>query len=79
MAKVTYQVVEHDGGWAYRAKGTYSETFPTHDAAFRAARAAACEQMLPGESRGIVWEDAGGKWHAEVSRASDHPETTVEG
>jgi hypothetical protein len=29
-AKVTYEVVEHDGGWAYRAKGVFSETFPTH-------------------------------------------------
>ena len=25
--KVTYEVVEHDGGWAYRVNGVYSETF----------------------------------------------------
>ena len=37
MAKLTYEIVKHDGGWAYRANGTYSEPFPTHDAARKAA------------------------------------------
>ena len=27
MAKITYEIVEHDGGWAYRVAGVYSETF----------------------------------------------------
>ena len=36
MAKVTYEIVEHDGGWAYRVDGVYSETFPSHDLARRA-------------------------------------------
>ncbi len=41
MAHVTYEIVQHDGGWAYRVDGVYSETFPTHDAArFAASRAA---------------------------------------
>ena len=31
MSKVIYEIVEHDGGWAYRADGVYSETFPSHD------------------------------------------------
>jgi hypothetical protein len=35
--KVTYEVVEHDGGWAYRAKGVFSETFPIHALAHEAA------------------------------------------
>jgi Uncharacterized protein conserved in bacteria (DUF2188) len=47
MNKVTYEIVEHDGGWAYRVGGVYSETFPTHDAARRAAERAAHEQILP--------------------------------
>ena len=38
MSHVTYHIVQHDGGWAYRADGTYSETFPSHDAARKAAR-----------------------------------------
>ena len=31
MSKITYQIVQHDGGWAYRVDETFSETFPTHD------------------------------------------------
>ena len=37
MIKVTYEVVEHDGGWAYRVNGVYSETFPTHALAHKAS------------------------------------------
>ena len=79
MAKVTYEIVEHDGGWAYRVGETISETYPDHDAAFRAARRAACAQMLPGETTGILWEDERGRWHAEVSNAADRPNTEVAG
>ena len=38
MSEVTYEIIEHDGGWAYRVDGVYSETFPTHEAALKAAR-----------------------------------------
>jgi hypothetical protein len=31
MTKITYEIVEHDGGWAYRVDGVFSETFPSHD------------------------------------------------
>ena len=79
MNKVTYEIVEHDGGWAYRVDGTYSETHRSHDDAFRAARNAACEQLRPGETKGIVWEDARGRWHAEVTSADDRPQTEVVG
>src|SRR6185312_13238106 len=44
MNKVTYQIVEHDGGWAYKLGDVYSETFRTHEEALNAARAAAAEQ-----------------------------------
>jgi len=79
MAKVVYKVVEHDGGWAYSVDGAYSETFKTHDAAKAAARHAAREQSLPGDDVGIVYEDASGQWHEEVSGGGDRPETEVEG
>lgn len=26
MTKITYEIVKHDGGWAYRVDETYSET-----------------------------------------------------
>lgn len=79
MTKVTYEIIEHDGGWAYRVAGTISETFSTHDAAKAAAHRAAVEQQRPGETAGIAWEDARGHWHEEVARGDDRPETDVEG
>src|SRR5262249_36540671 len=30
MTKIIYEIVEHDGGWAYRLDGVYSETFRSH-------------------------------------------------
>jgi hypothetical protein len=51
MTKVIYEIVEHDGGWAYRVDGVFSETFPSHDMAREAAERAAKEQILPGETK----------------------------
>jgi hypothetical protein len=39
MTKITYEIVEHDGGWAYQFDGVFSETFPSHDLARGAAEA----------------------------------------
>jgi hypothetical protein len=79
MSKITYEIVEHDGGWAYRANGVFSETFPSHDAARKAAERAAAEQVIAGETRGIVYEDKEGRWHEEVALGTDRPETAVAG
>ncbi len=79
MVKVTYEIVEHDGGWAYRVNGVFSETFQSHDLARKAAERAAHEQVVPGNTTGITWEDKEGRWHAEVARGDDRPETEVEG
>jgi hypothetical protein len=37
MSKVVYEIVEHDGGFAYRVGATLSETFRSHDEARIAA------------------------------------------
>ena len=79
MTTLTYEIVEHDGGWAYQVDGTYSETFPSHDAAANAARIAVREQQQPGTTTGIEYEDAQGHWHAELSSGDDRPEAEVEG
>ena len=79
MSKIVYEIVEHDGGWAYRADGVYSETFSSHDAARTAAARAAREQRAPGEDVGITWEDKDGRWHQEVSDGDDRPVTEVKG
>jgi len=48
MAKLTYKIVEHDGGWAYKVGSTFSETFRTHQEALRAAEIASSEQQIAG-------------------------------
>jgi hypothetical protein len=79
MPHLIYEIVQHDGGWAYRVDGTYSETFRSHDAAKAAARRAAAEQQVGGRTAAITYEDAGGKWHEEVADGGDRPQTDVEG
>ena len=41
MAKLVYRIVKHESGWAYKVRGTFSETFASHDEALAAARTAA--------------------------------------
>ena len=79
MAKITYEIVEHDGGWAYRVDGSFSETFASHDMARDAAERAAAEQTVPEQTTDISYEDKYGRWHDEVSTGGDRPETDVEG
>jgi Uncharacterized protein conserved in bacteria (DUF2188) len=79
MSEIVYKVVKHDGGWAYEANGTFSEPFPTREAARKAARLAASEQAAPGETAKITFEDGKGRWHTEVDSGTDRPATKVEG
>ncbi|MBP0573419.1 DUF2188 domain-containing protein, partial [Mycobacterium tuberculosis] len=46
---LSYAIVEHDGGWAYRFGETLSETFPSRQAASDAAGAAAARQQVPAD------------------------------
>ena len=77
MSDVIYEIVEHDGGWAYRFDGVYSEPYATHAAALKAARAAAAEQKVPGNAEVIEYEDAKGEWHTESAGGMDRPNTAV--
>jgi hypothetical protein len=36
MSYVTYRIVEHDGGWAYKVGDVFSETFPSRESAQKA-------------------------------------------
>ena len=78
MAKVTYEVIEHDGGFAYRFGDVISETFATHQAAHDAADQAARRQQLSGEDEQIQYQDAEGNWHEERARGDQRPEAEVE-
>jgi hypothetical protein len=77
MSHVSYTVVEHDGGWAYKVGDVFSETFATRAEAHTAAVRAAQEQRAPGEGGLIDCEDSGGRWHEEQERGDDRPETDV--
>jgi hypothetical protein len=77
MAEITYQIVRHDGGWAYKVNGVFSETYPSHEDALYAARAASEEQRVPGRSEVIEYEDEKGRWHTETASGSDRPVTVV--
>jgi hypothetical protein len=67
MTRVTYHIVQHDGGWAYRVDETFSETFSTHELAREAAELAAREQVKGGATVRISYEDKQGHWHKEMS------------
>ncbi|WP_295216298.1 DUF2188 domain-containing protein [uncultured Brevundimonas sp.] len=79
MAHVTYRIVEHDGGWAYKSGDTYSETFASHDDAKAAAVRAAREQRVPDQTAAIEYETAAGEWVTESADGHDRPSTVVEG
>ena len=77
MSHVTYTIVEHDGGWAYKVGDVFSETFPSRQQAHAAAERAAQEQRAPGHSSAIEYEDSSGRWHEEEERGDDRPDTDV--
>lgn len=47
MTKLTYEIIEHDGGWSYRVDETPSDPVAIHDAVHRAAELEAKEQSAP--------------------------------
>ena len=77
MAKVTYDVVEHDGGWAYKLGDVFSETFATREDAHAAAETAAAEQQRGGEDETIEYQDADGRWKVEDAAGGDRPAADV--
>lgn len=78
MADVTYALVEHDGGWAYKVGDVFSETFRTRDDAHAAAEAAAAEQRRAGDDEVIEYQQPDGKWTVESAKGNDRPSPEVE-
>lgn len=78
MTKITYEIIPHDGGWAFKLEDTISQTYKSHDAAYDAAKRVALEQQRPGETVGISWEDERGRWHDELSSGDDRPDVAIE-
>ena len=73
MVHLTYNIVEHDGGWAYKLGDVFSETFRTREGAVKAAHRVAMEQQVAGHTQAIQYEDADGNWHEELARGDDRP------
>jgi hypothetical protein len=77
LSQVTYVIIEHDGGWAYRVGSTVSETYPSRELAHKAAVEAAAEQRAPGETTTIQYETQEGEWDEESVKGDDRPQTDV--
>ena len=77
MTKAVYEVVRHDGGWAYRMGSTFSETYSSEGLAHNAAERAAREQRTPGETTAIAYETPKGEWREETVRGNDRPSAEV--
>lgn len=75
--RISYHVAPHDGGWAYKLDDVWSEPFPTHDAAFNAARQAALRQHVGGADATISYETEDGRWHTELASGGDRPDAQV--
>lgn len=79
MTQVTYRIVEHDGGWAYKVGDSFSETFPDAESARTAAARAAREQRVADNTAWIEFETTTGEWVTERADGHDRPDTVVEG
>ncbi|MDZ4789633.1 MAG: hypothetical protein SGJ17_00235 [Hyphomicrobiales bacterium] len=74
---VTYQIVEHNDGWAYMLGDVYSQTFATEQEAQAGADDAASRQQLNGETTDIEYQDATGELQREFAAGDDRPDAEV--
>ena len=77
MTHVSYEVIEHDGAWAYRVGDVCSETFATRREAHEAAERAAAAHRAVGEDETVEYQDSGGVWRQEDASGADRPKTEV--
>ncbi len=62
MADITYQVVPHDNGWAYKLGDTLSETYATADEAIVHAKDAASRQKIGNGDALLAYPSSDGGW-----------------
>ena len=76
MSKVVYEIIQHDGGWAYRVGKVVSEPFRTREEAHEAAQQAADRQRGGVSQHDVEFEDSNYHWHTE--RSGIGPDTEVD-
>ena len=86
MVKVVYEVVPHDGGWAYKLGDVYSEAFPSHSEALEAragfgSRAASFRERtgLPGDPSASRHPVHDRELRLSRARSRSHPPHTGSG
>ncbi|RUM25871.1 DUF2188 domain-containing protein [Rhizobium vallis] len=62
MADITYHVVPHDNGWAYKLGDTLSETYATADEAIVHAKDAASRQKIGDGDALLAYPSPDGGW-----------------
>ncbi|AJD44941.1 DUF2188 domain-containing protein [Rhizobium sp. SEMIA 4085] len=62
MVDITYQIVPHDEGWAYKLGGTLSETYATVEEAINHAKRAASRQKIGDGDATLAFPAPGGGW-----------------
>ena len=77
MTKIVYEIVEHNGGWAYKLDDVFSETFDTKGQATAAANDVAARQQVSGEDETIQYQDEGGTWRVEDEAGDDRPDVEI--
>ncbi|WP_042248344.1 DUF2188 domain-containing protein [Paracoccus sp. PAMC 22219] len=77
MTNIVYEIVEHDGGWAYKLGDVFSETYPSKELATAVANDVAERQQIAGEPEVVQYQDAEGVWREESVSGDDRPEVDV--
>ena len=77
MTNIVYEIVEHDGGWAYKLGDVFSETYPSKELATAAANDVAERQQVAGEPEVVQYQNAEGSWREESVSGEDRPEVDV--
>ena len=77
MSEVTYEIVEHDGGWAYKVDGALSRCSRPMRQRSRQHRPPPLSRKPPARPKRLNTKTRKGKWHTETARGSDRPETHI--
>lgn len=77
MTKPNYEIVERDGGYAWKLGDAFSETYPTRDAASAAAIEDSARRQS-GTARATAQSDGDARrWHNEMADNDTGHETDI--